>query len=364
VVKGPKGILTQTADGVFDPAVGSFGETVLALAPKELRIVDSFTPTNWTQLNIRDLDMGTTNPVVFSFKGRTLVASIAKESVLYLLDGNALGGSNHQTPLYQSPKLGNDEEVFQGRGVWGAISTYEDPQGQRFLYVPMWGPHSKSAPAFKYSYGDTTDGSIMAFQVTEDGGKLGLAPVWVSRNMHVPDPPVIANGVVYAIQTGENTTQNQGRAGRAGRAGAPGAGGAVGAPAAGGAPGAQADPSAPGAGRGRGAGAGQAPPSAAGQPQVAGDQSPEGRGGAGARGGRGQLDPAAMAAAQQNSAKFRATPVSNLVLYALDAQTGKQLYSSEKIIPSWVHFSEPVVAAGKVFVVTWDAHVYAFGLKK
>ena len=56
--------------------------------------------------------------------------------------------------------------------------------------------------------------------------------------------------------------------------------------------------------------------------------------------------------------------MTNLVLYALDAQTGKQLYSSEKLIPSWVHYSEPVVAAGKVFVVTWDAHVYAFGLKK
>jgi outer membrane protein assembly factor BamB len=68
------------------------------------------------------------------------------------------------------------------------------------------------------------------------------------------------------------------------------------------------------------------------------------------------------AAAQ--SAKFRASPVSNLILYAYDAQTGKQLYSSEKIIASWVHFSEPVVAAGKVFVVSWDAHVYAFGLKQ
>ena len=56
--------------------------------------------------------------------------------------------------------------------------------------------------------------------------------------------------------------------------------------------------------------------------------------------------------------------MTNLVLYAFDAQTGKQLYSSEKIIQSWVHYSEPIVAAGKVFVVTWDAHVYAFGLDR
>ena len=70
-----------------------------------------------------------------------------------------------------------------------------------------------------------------------------------------------------------------------------------------------------------------------------------------------------MAAAAE-AAKFRATPVSNLVLYAFDAETGKQLYSSDKIITSWVHFSEPVVALGKVFVVSWDAHVYAFGLRQ
>jgi outer membrane protein assembly factor BamB len=331
VVKGPKGILTQTADGLSDPAVGSFGEAVLALAPKDLRITDSFTPTNWAHLNSRDLDMGSTNPVVFPFKGRTIVASIAKESVLYLLDADALGGSNHTTPLYQSPRLGNDEEVFQGRGVWGAISTFEDPQGQRFLYVPMWGPLSKTAPTFKYSYGEAADGSIMAFQVTDEGGKLSLAPVWTSLNMHVPDPPVIANGVVYAIQTGENTTQNQGRAG--GPGGAPGA---------------------------RGAGAAPGPPGATGAAGAAGappDQAAQGGAAPAGRAGRGAFDPSA-------ASKFRATPASNLVLYALDAQTGKQLYSSEKIIPSWVHFSEPVVAASKVFVVTWDAHVYAFGLKK
>ncbi len=349
VVKGPKGILVQTEDGPFDPGGGSFGEAVLALATKEMRIVDSFAPTNWDHLNLKDLDMGAANPVAFPYKNRTVVAPIAKESVLYLLDGNSLGGANHQTPLYQGPKLGNDEEVFQGRGVWGAIATYEDPQGQRFLYVPMWGPLSKSAPTFKYSDGDTPDGSLMAFQVTDDGGKLGAAPVWISSNMHVPDPPVIANGVVYAIQTGENTTQNQGRAAGPGRAGAPAAPG---------------DPAAPGAGRGRGAGPGPTPPAAAAQPAAAGDQPADGRAGAPGQGGRGLFDPAAAAAAQQNSAKFRATPVSNLVLYALDAQTGKQLYSSEKIIPGWTHFSEPVVAAGKVFVVTWDAHVYAFGLRK
>jgi outer membrane protein assembly factor BamB len=318
VVRGPKGIYTQTADGLYDPASGIYGETVLALAPKELRIVDSFTAPNWQYLNAKDLDLGAAGPVVFPFQKRTLVASAAKEGVVYLLDANALGGglAQHSKPLYQSARLGNEEELLGGRGVWGAMATYEDSQGQRFLYVPMWGPPAKTAPEFKYRYDDAPHGSIMAFQISAEGDKPVLIPAWISRDMHVPDPPVVANGVVYAIQTGENTVQNPGR------------------------PGGDSD-------GGPGRGSAQGPP--AGAPQAA------------PGGGRGPAADPAAAALQW--AKFRATPVSNLILYAYDAETGKQLYSSEKIINSWVHFSEPVVAVGKVFVVSWDAHVYAFGLR-
>jgi outer membrane protein assembly factor BamB len=53
-----------------------------------------------------------------------------------------------------------------------------------------------------------------------------------------------------------------------------------------------------------------------------------------------------------------------LKLYALDAETGKTLWSSKNLIKDWVHFGEPVVALGKVYIVTHDAHVYAFGLKR
>jgi len=324
VVKIPKGIAMQTADGPYDPAAGTYGETVLALAPKELRIIDSFTPSNWKSLNAKDLDLGSAGPVVFPFQGRTLVASIAKEAVMYLLDANVLGGNDHSTPLYQSARLGNDEEMLGGRGIWGSIATAADPQGRRFLYIPMWGPPSKTAGAFKFSYGDASNGSVMAFEVTGEASKVSLTPTWMSRDMHVPDPPVIANGVVYAVQTGENTVQNPGRGGDV-----------------------RNDPAA----------AGNPPP--AGRADAAPGAPP-----ATGRGGRGRGDAAAAAASALASAKFRATPVTNLVLYAFDAQTGKQLYSSEKIIPSWVHYGEPVVAAGKVFVVTWDGHLYAFGVKK
>ena len=64
------------------------------------------------------------------------------------------------------------------------------------------------------------------------------------------------------------------------------------------------------------------------------------------------------------SAVLRSTPVSNMTLYAYDAQSGRQLWNSGKTLTDWVHFSEPVVALGKIFVVSHDGHVTAFGLKK
>jgi outer membrane protein assembly factor BamB len=292
VTRGPNGtVFTQTADGFYDPAAGIFGETVLKLAPRATRLLDSFTPANWQYLNTQDLDFGSVSPDVFPFQNRTLVAVAGKEGFLYLLDASNLGGGppNHSTPLYKSPQLGNDaaEGKNPGEGAWGAITTYETAAGKRFLYVPMWGPPSKSAPPFPSNGGVAPHGSIMAFQVVAAGDKVSLLPQWSSPDMIVPDPPVVANGVLFAIQTGEQTIQSQ--------AGLPGT-----------------------------------------QDEI--NHNPL-------------------------SAKYRSTPVNNLILYAFDAETGKQLYSSNKIITDWVHFSEPVVALGKVFVVTHDAHVYAFGLK-
>jgi outer membrane protein assembly factor BamB len=292
VTRGPNGtVFTQTADGFYDPAAGIFGETVLKLAPRATRLLDSFTPANWQYLNTQDLDFGSVSPDVFPFQNRTLVAVAGKEGFLYLLDASNLGGGppNHSTPLYKSPQLGNDaaEGKNPGEGAWGAITTYETAAGKRFLYVPMWGPPSKSAPPFPSNGGVAPHGSIMAFQVVAAGDKVSLLPQWSSPDMIVPDPPVVANGVLFAIQTGEQTIQSP--------AGLPGT-----------------------------------------QDQI--NHNPL-------------------------SAKYRSTPVNNLILYAFDAETGKQLYSSDKIITDWVHFSEPVVALGKVFVVTHDAHVYAFGLK-
>ncbi len=50
-------------------------------------------------------------------------------------------------------------------------------------------------------------------------------------------------------------------------------------------------------------------------------------------------------------------------LYALDAETGKELYSSGDLIKSWNHFSGLTVANGRVYIGTYDSILYCFGLE-
>ncbi len=305
-MRGPKYIYAQTADGPYDPGAGKFGNSVIALTLDSLRLVDSYTAENWEYLNAKDLDLSSANAVVFPFQGKTIVASVGKESVVSLLDGDNLGGPQHQTPLYTSPRWGNDEAMLHDRGVWGAMATWQDSEGRRFLSMSMLGPMGKSAPPFKYSYGPANDGSIMTFEVRQDvaTAKPRLVPLWISRGMHAPDVPVVANGVVYAFQSGKDSTETR----------------------------------------------------AAGVPGVPGPAP-----GTGARGGRGNAGTAA-GTGRANAAAGPATLGTNAILYAFDAETGTELFRSE--LESFNHFTNPVVAGGTVYAVTWDGKLYAFALKK
>jgi outer membrane protein assembly factor BamB len=58
----------------------------------------------------------------------------------------------------------------------------------------------------------------------------------------------------------------------------------------------------------------------------------------------------------------RKAKTSHAILYALDAQAGKVLFSSGDAIKSFSHFSVFAVAGGRVYVGTDDGTLYAFGL--
>jgi outer membrane protein assembly factor BamB len=268
-------IYTETGDGEWDPAKGQYSDTVLALTAKDLKLKDYYTPSNRAWLTKRDLDMNVT-PVVFPYKGRDLIAASGKEGRFYLLDSQSLGGPDHRTPLFRSELVSNEEVDFAGAGTWGSLATWEDDKGTRWILAPIWGPpHSKFE--FPITNGKSPNGSIVAFKVTEQNGKPVLSPAWISRDLIAPAPPVVANGVVFALSSGEYVRQVN-----------------------------------------------------------------ENEGGL-------------------FSAQYRAERSKNAVLYALDAETGKELYSSGDSITSFTHFATMAVANGRVYFATYDNTLYSFG---
>jgi len=387
MAKTPFGVVTMTADGAYDPPSGRWGDSVLEL-DRNNAVVDSFTPANEQYVNAKDLDLGSSSPIVFPFDDRTLVAGTAKEGVIYLMDAKNLGGKDHRTPLYTSPRWSNDDVRFGLNGMWSVMSTWVDPQGKRWLFAPYYGPPAKDTVGmFKKDHGPSVNGQLMAFTVEGTGAKPTLVPQWVSADLDLPGVAVVVNGVVLVVSSGDrasNTFEGGGRGGGRGGSGgfggpnAGGPGGRGGGPGGPGGPGG-AGPGGGGAGRGNAAaadadGGGNIPQAPAG-----------GRGGRGG-GGRGVNVQEASIPGSERDAEWHASQGSgagslfggqqggtryhggrdtnHTILYALDAATGDELYSSGDIVDSWSHYGEVSVSDGVAYLSTYDGRVFAFGVKK
>jgi outer membrane protein assembly factor BamB len=198
-------VYAPTGDGEFNPAEKMYSEGIVEVSTKDLQLKDYYGAPNAAFMWKRDLDMQVT-PAVFKYKDRELLATSSKECRIYLLDGKSLGGDDHRTALVRTPKVCNEEVNFAAAGVWGAMASWQDIDGTRYVLAPFWGPvHSQfKAPI---SYGPVTTGAIVCFKVEEKNGKIELTPSWLSRNMDMAEPPVIANGIVFAYGSGESNVQ-------------------------------------------------------------------------------------------------------------------------------------------------------------
>jgi outer membrane protein assembly factor BamB len=202
-------IYAGSGDGDYLPEQQIYGQAIVAVkqnpTTKALELKDWFAPSNAVWLRKRDLDMNTTGPV-FDYKGKEYTVQSSKECRIWLLDTSAMGGEDHRTPVYRTPLVCNEEVNFQSAGIWGALSTWEESDGTRWIIMPFWGPkHSQfTAPV---EHGQVVHGGVAAFKVEDKAGKVQLTPAWLSRDMYNADPAVIANGVVFAYGNGEDGTQ-------------------------------------------------------------------------------------------------------------------------------------------------------------
>jgi len=164
------------------------GSTILAMT-KDLKVTDSVTLPGTSS-------RPTATPVVFTSNGRDLVVAAGPDGRLYLLDAKSLGGADHNTLLYQTEPIAAPNTKHAGNGFAG-FSTWEDTDKNiRWIYASLWGPTANSP-----------HGSVVAFKLEDAGGHPKLTRAWTSRDMLAPAPTATANGLVFALSTGESNRE-------------------------------------------------------------------------------------------------------------------------------------------------------------
>jgi outer membrane protein assembly factor BamB len=176
-----------TGSGPAAPPV--YANSVVALTAKELKVKDWYTPSSAKGLSA--------SPIAFVDKEKELIAAPGADGGLVLLDSASLGGADHHTPLAQTSRLSKGAK----RGAWEGLATWQDKSGAYWVLASIDGP-VEPGTKFANNNGPSTHGSIVAFHVEEKDGHTTLTPSWISRDLINPAPPVIANGVVFALEGG------------------------------------------------------------------------------------------------------------------------------------------------------------------
>ncbi len=149
-------------DGTLFVAAGS---EVAALAQGTLKQVASYKADG---VEFRS------SPVIFQFKGKDLVAVAANDGRLLLFDSAALA----KGPLDRTePSASPDYAV-------GSLASWQDPAGIRWVLAP-------------------TSKALAAWKVADKNGSFGWEKGWTSAEMVSPLTPLVIDGVLFALSSGE-----------------------------------------------------------------------------------------------------------------------------------------------------------------
>jgi PQQ-like domain len=179
---GPDGTI-YVATGEEEPSGTSDTNAVVALEPKALKMKGSFSAKT----------PFTTSPVVFNYKGRTLIGAGNSDGRVYLFDAADLGSGKPPSPLSTSDPL------TSGSGTITGLSTVDDTAGNRWIVASIAGPARSAGES-------ASNGSAVSLQLQlgEQGEAPTLRVAWRSRDLISPVTPTIVNGVVFALSSGED----------------------------------------------------------------------------------------------------------------------------------------------------------------
>lgn len=179
-------LFAVTGNGAYDANTGGndWGDTVLEFSPDGTRVLDSYTPADFDQLDASDADLGSTAPALLprlpTSKTPDLLVQGGKDALLRVLDRRNLSGKGGP------------------RHVGGGLQTLPTPGGCGVLTQPtVWtDPASQAVWVFV-----DDDCAMGAYQVATDAaGSTTLQRAWTVSVKATT--PIIAGNVLFAATSG------------------------------------------------------------------------------------------------------------------------------------------------------------------
>jgi outer membrane protein assembly factor BamB len=225
-------LLTATGNGPFAPSSHNWGDTVLALRADGTGAngdpLDTYTPTNFQQLEDTDWDLGSSVPAILPTDSESAVRHLGvqagKDGILRLLDLDNLsgqgkigqsGGELKQVLTPQHGAVPTTPAVWVNpadRSVWVFVATANGIAGFKLLFG------ADGVPDLKWLWAKAPGGSspIVVNNIlyyASDHDMRALAPTTGDQLWHDTsigfihwESPVLVDGVLYISDEGKNFT--------------------------------------------------------------------------------------------------------------------------------------------------------------
>lgn len=181
-------IYVAIGNGPFDAGSGGhdWGDSVVALGPDgQGQPLDSYTPADYADLEIFDVDLGSASPAVLPPVAGSVIAhlgvQVGKDGVLRLLDMDNLSRQR------ATGRVGGELQTIALRP--GGIAATAAPQ------PAVWTDAHGDGSVWVFA---SVDGTISGLRLALANGQPLLEQRWLQTNLSVTAPPMLANDVLYA----------------------------------------------------------------------------------------------------------------------------------------------------------------------
>ncbi len=178
-------IYHMSANGDFSDTASNYGDSFLKLSPApSLAVTDFFTPFNQSYLNLNDIDVGSSGPLILpdetgNAEHPRLITGAGKEGRIYLLDRDHLGHAQ-----YNIDSLAVQSLPDLGHSLFGSMAYFRNT-----LYIA-----TEYSPLRAYPISNAAVASRPSSQSAFESSALGATPS-ISANG-------AANGIVWILPGG------------------------------------------------------------------------------------------------------------------------------------------------------------------